>query len=461
MYIPDDEFLANDAFLSNALCGHIYSTPYEDLARDRIPHEDPPGESYMMDGKPSLCYMERSSKHASGNTKKLEVCDRIEQLEPRIDSNQRSLEHELRLTLHEVEMRLREFAQGLMDLGEQMMECGRSENATECPGPDLSRLVCLFHDIEEHDSWDSGSSLSKSKCYFAETFSPEMFAWNQAFNETAQALLKLVAKGPLSHLLPTEWEDPERDVRRILSKRREVFTTYINATSKSLGRARQVKEELDLSSYKEDPFPPADHHGCRAICQQRLVAVLVPFMSEIMLPRLHDMTRKTTLGLRLTQEAYSRGRSIREEMREMHGGYMFRSMHWLTQVATKNRIGQAGFVWDKRIFYDLSSLFQKVDTLFTWAWNVDSRLKSKRARAESQWRRWEDMLLGRKHGCSLGEICLWSRMSLNDSRKESLTKDALKLADLWDCCHDCEEAWYGHRLLGGAQCINVGSGRSS
>jgi hypothetical protein len=117
-------------------------------------------------------------------------------------------------------------------------------------------------------------------------------------------------------------------------------------------------------------------------------------------------------------------------MGEMHDGCMFRSMHWLKQVATKNRIGQADFVWDKRIFDDPGSLFQKVDTLVAWARNVDSRLIIERARAQSQWMRWQDMLLRQEHGCSLSETCLWSKMNLGDSRKEPLTEDALKFADL-------------------------------
>jgi hypothetical protein len=179
VYIPEDEFLANDAFLSDFLCQHIYSTPYEGLVSGRIPHEDPSGQSCMIDGKPYLCYMERSFKYNGESTTKVEACDRIQQLGPEVDSNQRRVEHELRPTLNQVKRRLWDFARGLMDLGEHMMECGRSENAAECPGPDLSRLVCLFKDTEGDDSWDSGSSPSKSKCYFAETFSPEIFAWNQ------------------------------------------------------------------------------------------------------------------------------------------------------------------------------------------------------------------------------------------------------------------------------------------
>lgn len=443
LYIPDGKFVADDTFLSDTLCEHIYNTPYEDLASGRIPHEDPheyPSGEYMMDGKPSLCYIEKSFKYYGES--KAEVCDRIKHLRPEIDSYQRGLERESRLALFFVTFRLWEFGKGLMKLGEHMMECGRSENATECPGPDLSRLVCLFHDTEEDDSWDSASSPSKSKCYITETFSPERFAWDQPFNETAQALLKLVAEGPLLELLPKKSRDAERELLHILSMHRKIFTAYINVTSELLGRARQVKEELGSGLYKEDPFPPADHHGCTAICQQRRVALLVPFLSEIMLPRLHDIVRKTILGLRLAEEAYSRGNSIREEMGELHNGCMFHSMHWVVQVAPENRTCQADCVWDKRIFDDLGNLFQGVQTMYTWAMSVWSMVELKRGRLERQWKEGQDMLLGDEHGCSPLDICLWSKMSLNDSRKNPWSKDAIRLAHFWDCCRDCEEAWY-------------------
>jgi hypothetical protein len=181
-------------------------------------------------------------------------------------------------------------------------------------GSDRPRILCLRN--QTASLYGEGSDLGGAACdQPAQSRNRTYLSGSQQHNDTAHVLLGTLYAAPIHSV--------NAGMGAFLSSvQGGIVPRYINGLEEmmdALGSLIEYAEQVGLDfSIDSSPFPvlpvlPA----CEANCIPRFCRLVLPFLAEVAIPRLHEMAHRASVGNRIMKEAADRARTLQLALRPL------------------------------------------------------------------------------------------------------------------------------------------------
>lgn len=170
-------------------------------------------------------------------------------------------------------------------------------------GTDRSRILCLRN--QTASLYGQGSSPEGASCdQPPQSRSRRYLSWSQDHNDTAFELIFRLDLSTIPSVNPAMENFVEAARGGIFPRYIEMLEEMTDALGSLIEYAEQVGPDLgiDSSRFAVPPELPA----CKINCVSRFCRLVVPFLAEVAIPRLHDMAHRASVGNRIIQEASRR-----------------------------------------------------------------------------------------------------------------------------------------------------------